>query len=129
MILKYMVKQNKKQFIEEIKELLLTQKTRLEKDLNQIMARDTVNVNSNEGVESGEKDDDVALKFVEHSESASVESTLEKSLRDVNKALLKIEEEDYGICKYCEKEINPLRLKARPATSSCVECKTKLKGG
>ena len=64
-----------------------------------------------------------------YSDNLSLERTLEKSLRDVNKALESLDKGTYGICKYCNEVIDINRLKARPASSSCMACKTKLKGG
>jgi DnaK suppressor protein len=57
----------------------------------------------------------------------SLEQTLEKALRDVNKALGSVDKDDYGICKYCQQPIEKARLMARPTSSACVSCKMKLK--
>jgi len=43
----------------------------------------------------------------------------------IKKALLAIEEGTYGICEECEEPIGIARLKARPVTSYCINCKTK----
>ena len=49
------------------------------------------------------------------------ESKLIKKIRD---ALERIEDGTYGICEACGKEISIERLKARPVTNKCIECKT-----
>ncbi len=59
-------------------------------------------------------------------EDSSLENTLKKLLRDIHKALERVEEGTYGICKYCSKKIHEARLRARPASSSCIVCKKTL---
>jgi RNA polymerase-binding transcription factor len=46
-------------------------------------------------------------------------------IRKIQQALNRIEEDAYGICDLCEKEISIPRLKARPVTTLCIACKTK----
>jgi DnaK suppressor protein len=41
------------------------------------------------------------------------------------KSLQAIEDGTYGICEDCEEPIAIARLKARPVTSYCIDCKTK----
>jgi DnaK suppressor protein len=73
----------------------------------------------------GDKEDENAEEVATYSTNLTLERTLESSLRDVQQALKRIEKGTYGICKYCNKEIDEKRLRARPASSSCVECKKK----
>ena len=40
-------------------------------------------------------------------------------------ALDRIEDDDYGICEMCDREISIARMKVRPMTTLCIECKTK----
>ncbi len=47
-----------------------------------------------------------------------------KLIQKIDKALDRIEEGSYGICKTCEEDISVKRLKARPVTDQCIECKT-----
>lgn len=42
----------------------------------------------------------------------------------INESLHKIEKGLYGTCERCGEEISVERLKARPLTSYCIECKT-----
>lgn len=44
----------------------------------------------------------------------------------IDEALLRIEENEYGICEECEEEIPLGRLKAMPFTRHCVKCKSDL---
>ncbi|MBI5535080.1 MAG: TraR/DksA C4-type zinc finger protein [Deltaproteobacteria bacterium] len=48
----------------------------------------------------------------------------EKSFLDkINKALIKIDEGNFGICEECSEEISMKRLEARPETTLCIRCK------
>lgn len=76
--------------------------------------------------EYGDKPDENAQEISDYSANLATETVLEKNLKDINNALERIEKGEYGICKYCKKNINEKRLLARPAASACVECKTKL---
>ncbi len=44
-------------------------------------------------------------------------------LRKIEKALVKIESGDYGICDSCGEDIGIKRLEARPVTDLCIKCK------
>jgi DnaK suppressor protein len=49
-----------------------------------------------------------------------------KLIRKINAALQRIQEGTYGECDECGEDISPARLKARPVTTYCIQCKTKL---
>ncbi len=114
---------------EKIKQKLLSEKEKLEKELEQFSHRNTKTPNTdyeadfpNVGDEEGENATEVAA----YSDRLSLEDALEKSLRDINSALARIEDDTYGICKYCKQEIGLERLQARPASSACIACKKTL---
>jgi DnaK suppressor protein len=46
-------------------------------------------------------------------------------IKKIRNSLAAIESEEYGICEDCGEEISIERLKARPVTSFCIDCKTK----
>jgi DnaK suppressor protein len=48
-----------------------------------------------------------------------------KLIRKIKKALERIENGTFGICESCGEEISIKRLKARPVTTQCIDCKTK----
>lgn len=109
----------KKKDVEYFKELLAV---KLEELLNQ--AGDTV---------SGM----AALKenFPDPADRASLESDQSFMLRiraregrlidKIRSALARVENTTFGICEKCGEEISIERLKARPVTTQCIECKTK----
>ncbi len=41
----------------------------------------------------------------------------------INDALERIDNDEYGYCESCEEEINERRLRARPMTTMCIDCK------
>jgi DnaK suppressor protein len=47
-------------------------------------------------------------------------------IRKIKAALEKIDEGIFGICESCGENIPLPRLKARPVTAHCIQCKTKL---
>ena len=48
-----------------------------------------------------------------------------KLLSKVKLAIVRIEDESYGLCDDCGDDISDERLEARPVTTLCIECKTK----
>ena len=48
-----------------------------------------------------------------------------KLIKKIKKALDRIENGTFGICELCGEEISIERLKARPVTTQCIDCKTK----
>jgi len=49
-----------------------------------------------------------------------------EKIRNIEDALTRLEEGEYGICEDCEEEIPIGRLKAMPFARLCVKCKTDL---
>ncbi|MEW6614604.1 MAG: RNA polymerase-binding protein DksA [Thermodesulfobacteriota bacterium] len=43
----------------------------------------------------------------------------------IKAALERIDENTFGICEVCGEEISEKRLKARPVTTLCIDCKTR----
>ena len=48
-----------------------------------------------------------------------------KLVNKIHEALERIEDGTYGICEGCGDEISIPRLKARPVTTLCIECKSR----
>ena len=49
----------------------------------------------------------------------------QKLLKKIEEAIERINEGTFGSCESCGGEISVKRLKARPVTTLCIECKTK----
>ena len=47
-------------------------------------------------------------------------------LEKIEKALRKIEDGSFGICEECGEEIGVERLRVRPVTTLCIDCKKRL---
>jgi DnaK suppressor protein len=48
-----------------------------------------------------------------------------KLIKKIKKTLARIDKSTFGICDKCGDDIAIERLKARPVTTQCIECKTK----
>ena len=48
-----------------------------------------------------------------------------KLIKKIKKTLERIENGTFGICESCGENISAKRIKARPVTTQCIECKTK----
>jgi len=48
-----------------------------------------------------------------------------KLIGKIKEALARIDDGSFGICEECGEEISEERLKARPVTTLCIDCKTK----
>jgi DnaK suppressor protein len=48
-----------------------------------------------------------------------------KLIKKIKNALGRIENNTFGVCEKCGEDISIARLKARPVTTQCIDCKTK----
>lgn len=116
-----------KKFIKEMETELKDQKIKIEAQLAEISTKNNkTDDHSATFPNFGDAEDENAAEVTDFSNNLTLERTLESTLRDVNKALESIAADKYGTCKYCHQEIDEKRLRARPATSSCIDCKKKL---
>lgn len=77
---------------------------------------------------------DEKTNFPDPTDRASLESdrNFELRIRDrerkligkIREAIERLEDGTYGLCESCEEEIGVARLKARPVTTMCIDCKT-----
>ena len=110
----------------EFKILIQDKITSAKKDLKRL--RDSIT----QGAGNGTNDTYSAFKaFEEGSETLSKESNSilaqrqEKFIRDLNNALIRIENKTYGICRVTGKLINKERLKLVPHATLSIEAKMK----
>lgn len=108
-------------FVEEMTKGLHVELKRLESNLES-MAKEGTGLENTET----EQEEDLVDSLMTSSVQSSLKNALEKELRDVYKALERVEEGLYGICKYCDALIEEDRLRARPTSSSCISCKKTL---
>ena len=59
---------------------------------------------------------------VERLATTATARSIAASIKDVDRALGKLEEGTYGSCELCGKAIGEARLEALPASVRCIEC-------
>lgn len=67
---------------------------------------------------------DQATAEVDQNFTLRLKEREQKLLKKIDEALDRMETRTYGICERCGQEIPYKRLKARPVTTLCIECKT-----
>ena len=103
---------------EDIKKALIVQRGTLLSEAGTVINNTTVRVGSCPDLTdqaSAESDQAFVLKLREREQ---------KLLNKIDATLERINEGTYGICQSCEDPIPYPRLKARPVTTLCIECKT-----
>jgi DnaK suppressor protein len=107
--------------IKEIKEKLIAERDALIQKLK----------GSDLSIDDAETPDPVDLAVRNYSKNVqlAVSENESKQLTLIDEALLRIEDEEYGTCMNCEKEINPKRLAAIPWARYCLDCQSLLEQG
>jgi len=86
---------------------LLTRINAIEKDFQKGRSQDF-------SEQTSETENDQVLDEIHHEAKAE--------LQQINNALLRIENDNYGICVECEEAIAPARLEALPYVNTCINC-------
>jgi DnaK suppressor protein len=107
---------------EEMKDMLLKMKEETLKEINKtVKSGSDIPVNEPSGdiydQASSERDRELGLLLGDRER---------EKLRNIDEALLRLEEGEYGICEECEEEIPVGRLKIVPFARHCVKCKADL---
>lgn len=107
--------------IKEIKEKLLAERELLIQKLK----------GSDLSIDDSETPDPVDLAVRNYSKNVqlAVSENESKQLTLIDEALLRLEDNEYGLCQNCEKEINPKRLAAIPWARYCLDCQELLEKG
>ena len=82
----------------------------------------TIERDPDASVSFGKRIGDGTTEAVDRLNRVGTAKELEAMLRDVERALQKIEERTYGICDRCGQLIAEARLEARPWSVRCVDC-------
>lgn len=110
--------------LEELKNKLLEEKSRIESELSRFAAPTGVPGDYETRFENiGTDMDENASEVEGYTDNLALENTLEKRLKDTSDALDRIKKGTYGICENCNKEIDMKRLRAYPAARICIKCK------
>lgn len=108
---------------DKYKELLEAEVKELDKAMSQIGKETdelTGDWTANPTAEQSNNEDDLADQAEELETNQGILDTLEERMQEVNSALYHIEEGTYGKCMMCGEEIEPRRLEADPAATTCV---------
>ncbi|MFH0932157.1 MAG: TraR/DksA family transcriptional regulator [bacterium] len=115
-----------KKFLEEQKEILLQEKSKIEARLGSFAKESeehkgewSSNMPNFDKSSSLEEEADEVEEF---GMRLALEQSMEEQLKAVDLALDKIKKSTYGICDKCGKEIPQGRLKAYPQASFCQKC-------
>ncbi len=100
--------------IDEIKDKLIAERELLVRKLS----------GNDLSVDDSETPDPVDLAVRNYSKNVmlAVSENESRQVALIDQALLRIEDDEYGICQNCEKDINPKRLAAVPSARYCIEC-------
>lgn len=107
-----------KTFVEEMKKTLLAERDTLLKDISK-NKKDFAN-----GIESTAPKDfgDIASYASDQDMLDALGAQTVKKLQAIDAALLRIEQNSYGKCMKCSKDISEERLKSLPYAIKCVSC-------
>jgi DnaK suppressor protein len=114
------------------KKKLDTFKKRLEERKQDLRKKVTTMQQDGRAADTGDMAQDIADRAASSytKEFLFHQSTADRQLlAQVEGALSRIREGDFGQCISCGKEINPKRLEAVPWTRHCIECQEKLEQG
>ncbi len=110
---------------ETLKRKLEENKKSLEENLEKFAKKDTLPEGdwdtvfpSVEGSSMEEKADEVE----EYSSLLKIEEALEVKLKNIDDALKRMEDNSYGNCEKCDKEISYEKLSIIPETRTCKKC-------
>ena len=119
-----------KKTISELKKKLEQERNLLEKDLLKFADKDKKIPDDYDarfpdlGGRSSSPDED-AKETETYENLLAVEYALELRLKEVNEALKRIKDNNYGNCEICKKDIQLDRLKANAAATTCMICNNK----
>src|SRR5881398_1055833 len=103
-----------KSSLKEIKEKLLAERELL---IEKLKGNDL-------SVDDAETPDPVDLAVRNYSKNVmlAVSENESRQLTLIDEALMRIDDNEYGVCQNCEKDISPKRLQAIPWARYCIEC-------
>jgi len=104
-----------------------SRKTYFQKRLRQMLDEAVQGANQTDKAEDVDKlpdPSDRATKEMELNLARIMQERNNGLIRKIEQALDRIDDGTYGICEECEEDISEQRLKARPFSILCVECKT-----
>lgn len=105
----------------QLKEKLITEKARLEEELSRIAKSTGTSGNYETQIENiGDDPDENATEVEGYVDNLALENNLESQLKDVNDALVKMENGTYGVCEKTGEMISTDRLMVYPAARTAI---------
>lgn len=92
------------------------------KDLVAELARLTAPPEQGTNVGFGKRVGDGTTEAVERISTTATARSLNTSIEEIDKALVRIDSGGYGTCEVCGQPVGEARLQARPASLRCVGC-------
>ena len=80
-------------------------------------------------VENCPDETDFASQLAQQGVNVAMQRRRTARLGEIENALKRLRETDYGICEECDEEIGIARLKANPSARLCVSCQSALEDG
>lgn len=80
-------------------------------------------------VEGCPDETDFAAQLVQQGINIAMHRRKVARIREIETALRRMAETDYGVCEECGDEIGVARLKANPSARLCVHCQSALEDG
>jgi len=110
-----------KKALKEVKQRLLDERSSLIEKLK----------DNDLSVDDSETPDPVDLAVRNYSKNVmlAVSENESRQLALIDEALLRVEDDEYGLCQNCEQEINPKRLAAIPWARYCLNCQELVEQG
>src|SRR6476660_6212239 len=72
---------------------------------------------------------DLAVRNYSKNVQLAVSENESRQLTLIDEALMRLDDNEYGSCQNCEKDINPKRLAAIPWARYCLDCQALLEQG
>src|SRR5678815_4929928 len=72
---------------------------------------------------------DLAVRNYSKNVSLAVSENDSRQLAEIDHALIRLVDDEYGVCQNCEKAINPKRLAAIPWARYCLDCQELVEKG
>lgn len=100
-------------------------KQMLEEKRSQILANAESTLKEDMALDANDLPDEMDLASSEYLQSFTfrLRGREKVFLEKIERALVKIPGDDFGMCEECGEEISIKRLEARPETSLCIRCK------
>ncbi|MCJ2166190.1 MULTISPECIES: TraR/DksA family transcriptional regulator [unclassified Pseudodesulfovibrio] len=101
-------------------------RTHLMQGLNNVTGHSSIDIPV---VENCPDDTDFAAQLAQHGLNVAMQRRRVARIRELETALKRLTETDYGMCEECGDHIGVARLKANPSARLCVHCQSEAEDG